>query len=902
MVYRSNEWHLRDPEAAASVLDTDIYSGLSRAEVKKRRRREGKNKIWHIKKVSATEYAMNSLGDLTSLVLVIAALTAAIFERSTIAVSVCAVLVIGIIMRVATYVKSRRVLERLADESIPSATVIREGVTYVVRADMLVPGDVIVLGPGDVVPADGRIVSGDEIRVSERGITENRTTVIKGDTVILTDTAGSEIPCEYRVNMLFAGSAILSGNCRIIATACGDDALVSMRRGGILIPSGEEVPIMDKLSEWCRKSVVLMLICVLLISAVSVGLCLITGNEFSFAEAFIDAMALAAASVGSYLMMVGYITLTVPVSRLASGKGRRTILKDVSDIEKVAGVTSVIVADSSAFKSGDAVLGSCYVDGEFKDYSKGDVSCGKLLRHALKVVAGIDRGGSLASSEDVSRTDTEVLLQRIASFAAPDTAEKFPVDYSVSDSSGGQLHNAIMKSETEFEFHVCGNLRDVLAYCEKQTIGGRRAPLTAEDRENILRAAESVEMRGGKVIAVAHRTSMYTTLKRLSALQSDMCFDGFLSVEESPDKNLTELSQSIKNSGLSIVLLSSTPKIDKGYLVKAGVISEDAPIVPCRDVFESESLPGGSFIVSVPSRSENKEKIDAAAKLRMGTVRRLVERIENSAVLTDEPSESGMMTDEAVGVAISRSLHRPIPQTLKRKAEISVYPENEAGFGGFVQTVKIITAAVTSLRNLRLAAMYAVTSQCARLACTFLSIFTERALTNAASILTLGMIFDFLAVLVISFAPQNKNVLCGKDEKQEIPGRQDVLRQSVIGFLIGGTVFAGVALVSAYTSAASGYISGATLSLILVQLVILSEFLLDGGFLAGQGKVNFAYLLFAVLSLATVLFVMFSSRFAGFFGDTVPGFVQSTVSAAIAPVVLLIWETVKLVRAKLLSK
>lgn len=42
MVQRSNEWHLRDPEAVASVLNTDIYRGLEPSEVGKRRRREGK--------------------------------------------------------------------------------------------------------------------------------------------------------------------------------------------------------------------------------------------------------------------------------------------------------------------------------------------------------------------------------------------------------------------------------------------------------------------------------------------------------------------------------------------------------------------------------------------------------------------------------------------------------------------------------------------------------------------------------------------------------------------------------------------------------------------------------------------------------------------------------------------
>ena len=171
MPHLSNEWHLRDAEAVASVLNTNIYRGLSDAEVRRRRRRDGRNNVWHVKRDSATAYAVRSIGDLTSAVLVIAALTAAIFERSALAGAVCAILVIGVIMRVLAYVKARRTLETMADEGIPSATVIRDGTATVIRADEIVVGDIIMLCAGDIVPCDGRIVSGDDVRVSERGIT-----------------------------------------------------------------------------------------------------------------------------------------------------------------------------------------------------------------------------------------------------------------------------------------------------------------------------------------------------------------------------------------------------------------------------------------------------------------------------------------------------------------------------------------------------------------------------------------------------------------------------------------------------------------------------------------------------------------------------------------------------------
>ena len=901
MSQRSNEWHLRDPEVTASVLNTDIYRGLDPKEVIRRRRREGKNKIWHVRHTSGAEYALKNVGDLTSAVLVVAAVTSALFDRSALALAICMILAVGIALRVITYVKARRVLENIAVEGVPSATVIRGGKAYVVRADQIVYGDVVLLEAGDIAPCDGRIASSGEVRVSERGITENKTSVIKRDTVIITDTMGTEIPCEYRVNMIFAGSAILAGSCRIIATACGDDALVSMRRGGILIPSGDEVPVIEKLTNWSRNGSLAMLGAVMLMIVLTVVMRLVHGADFSFSEAFIDAMALASASAFSYLVTSAYISLTLSIRRASSEKGGRAVIKNATEIEKIAKTSCIIASDVSAFKSGKAEYTSYLVGDVLADVKANDEKAKEILRRIMMICCVSDKEVSLASKGAAGASEREVLLKKMADGCAskhgfkinPEFPGQTVMDHSVSTGAHGENDNVIVLSNGSFEVYVCGDIRDILSYCDKYVKDGKVRPLSRETRENILRAAKEIEHRGGTVIATAHRDSPYTTLKRLSVLTSNMCFDGFISAEEMGASGTELIAEQFKDGDISVILLSPRPYIDRGYLAKIGLLKEEAEIISCRDILEDKPLPEGSFIVSVPPRSENREKIDAAAKVRLATVRKLTEKISNAAIITSEPAESGMMTEAVVGAAVSKAPDRPIPQTLKRSAEISVYPEAEAGYGGFVGTLRAIAASISCLENLRRGIRFALTSQGARLAATVLSIIFGVSAMNAAEILLLGMIFDFCAVLVIAFAPERNSFKRPEKVKETVPSMKESLRDSLIGALCGAVAFASVAVALSLAGSPNEFMAALSAALVLTQLVVLSEYLLDGGLLFSAGKVNIAYILYAALTLAASLSLMFNSGFCAFLGGVCPGWITSTVAAACAVLMLASYEAIK---------
>lgn len=898
-----NEWHLRDAEAVASVLDTDIYNGLSARKVASRRKRTGKNAIWHVKRISGTDYAIKSFGDLTSLLLLAVALTSALFASDASALAVCVILVLGYVLRIVSYVKARHILERLAVEEIPSVTVLRDGRASAVRGDEIVCGDVVLLEAGDIAPCDGRIVSSGELRVSERGVTENRTSVIKRDTVIMTDSSGTEIPCEYRVNMIFAGSAVLSGSCRMIATACGDDTLVSMRRGGILIGSGDSFSAAERISESCRIGRLVMLASVMAISAVGALSAALRGGDSGFVSAFTDAVALAACSAFAYLPSFSYICAALAMKRAATERGGRAVIKNADNIERLSRTDKLIVTDITALKSGKAELDAYLVGDSLTRLDRrathADATAMRLLRLIRSVVCSTAADSLYSSSDNASLSYRETLLLRLSQSVPSDENDEREmgtvVDRLTTAAAHGECSNTVVLRNGSYLYRLCGDIRDVLACCSSYCENGHTYHITDAYRARVLSLASSSEQRGGSVIAAAHRDSPYTTLKRLSTLGENMCFDGFIVIDEECESGLERYSAPFLDGSMSVVLLSSSPSAERYYLKKAGLVQDDAPIVPCRDVIEGAQLPRGSFIVSVPPRSQNHRKIDAAAKLRLATARALVEKLDSAAVLTGEPSEAGMLSEPAIGFAVGSSAGRPIPQTLKRRVDVSVYPESQPGYGGFAGAMKSVSGALCAVGNISRVVRFALTSQCARIACTLLAVIFGIPAMNAASILLLGEIFDIAAALVLSLSERS----CAFEAR----GDALVDKKSLLSYLTSGTAcgvlcFAACTLTAAFGGTLASTSGALTSSLILLQLVLLSELLLEGRSLKVGGEGNAAYVFCAAVSLATVLLFAFSPAFCGLFGSALPSGMTFTAGALCAVCCLAVIELSKLKKGK----
>lgn len=209
-------WHAQNVSAVAELLGVVPKQGLTSSEVRARRLRYGPNSIESFRSSHLTQ-----IFALLFLSIVIGFLTAAAMLNSAIADSVeafslVAVTVLGAVVGFVFLLRSARAFDVMEYAIRTNVCVRREGQDNRIKAEDLVPGDIIVLNHGDCVPADSRVLEATQLRVEESALTGRNTAVEK-----LMSAVPLDIPFAQRRSMLYLGTKVLSGSAVAAVVATG---------------------------------------------------------------------------------------------------------------------------------------------------------------------------------------------------------------------------------------------------------------------------------------------------------------------------------------------------------------------------------------------------------------------------------------------------------------------------------------------------------------------------------------------------------------------------------------------------------------------------------------------------------------------------------------------------------
>ncbi len=927
-----NDWHLREVPDVLTELQTDMYTGLTTAEAVKRRKRRGRNRVWYIHRTTWREILFACVADLSAVLLVVTAVFAAIFEESRAALAIVGVLAVGMLLRMATYGKARRVLEDNAAEGIPTCAVLRDGKMTLLSAEELTYGDIVFLEGGDVVPADGRIVAGDDLAVSERGITANKETVRKFDTVIRTDEPGSAIPTEYRSNLLYAGSTVLWGQARMTVTGTGDESLIVRKQGGIRVRAGEKLPFEERLNGWCRNGSLTMLACVMVITA----LALFLGHDF--AANFLTSMTLAVAAMSEYLTSIAYTVIAIAMqdtgkrdsgavpedtgkTKKKQRKRKAAVINDAASIGRIAGVDRLVLSDIRILKSGEMDLQGWFLRGEMHTFpaeteeaeeawSENDRQLEELLRLSLATVGGKRLDTSLAGSAITAMPEKFTMLHRAADTYTKRTGRSVDFSFTALDRVEGRigiaggLDTVLLQEKGDIYAVVTGEIRQVMACCHAyEGPDGQTLPMDDAMRKAIFTEAAGQVYGGATVYACAKRTSPYTSLNRLSLLQSNMTFVGFVSMGEPAAHGVREAVTALREGDFSLMLLSEDPEKDLYYGREIGLFDKNTTLLTAEN---ADKLPReGMVIVEMPTvrtaaLSDNVSH-SHTRYARLGAILDALSRGENesteeepkkhkkrahgTAVLVRDVLDARLLTLGEVAVAVGDSDTRPVSQPLKAKADVIVYPEG----GGFSEAVEAISQSRLALYHLWSCAMYLSTSQLSRMVLLAAAAIFDFAMPPAWTLLGVGLVLDFAAVLTMAFCKmpafgtRSTGALTIPKKRMGLPGGiKSVLAIAGLGFL-WGILQSAIPLVcglldTPYTG-------------ILLASILVSQLLLSGtiGQRGSFFKCHFhtAYILYAALVILLTIWSI----------TTWPAVWYAYFFAFVPPVLLFaIWELTKLPR------
>ncbi len=331
-------------ETVSKALDTDAGHGLSNEEARRRLSLVGRNELAATLPVAPWRRFIAQFASPLVLLLIAATLISfvvwAIERETAIPYEALTIMVIVIANAGLGYFQEARAeaaIAGLQKMTSAQATVLRDSVRVVVPVAEIVPGDVLIVGEGAIVPADARVIHSVSLRTMEAALTGESEPVSKDVAPVAADAATAD-----RSNMLFAGTAVAFGHGRAVVTATGMRAEIGRIAGLLAQTVDEKTPLQAELDRTGRILGVIVIAIALVVGATL----LLMQQDFSLTvltTVLLFTIALAVAAVPEGLSAITTVVLSLGMQRMAR---RNVIVRRLSAVETL-GAATVICTDKT---------------------------------------------------------------------------------------------------------------------------------------------------------------------------------------------------------------------------------------------------------------------------------------------------------------------------------------------------------------------------------------------------------------------------------------------------------------------------------------------------------------------------------------------------------------------------
>lgn len=541
---------LTEANEVAKALDVDTNTGLSSAEAQRRLEKFGPNQLASAPPVPKWKKFLAQFQDPLVYLLLAAtviSLIAWFIERSHgtagevlpfDAIVIILILIVNAVLGYIQEARAEQAVEALAQMTAPQTSVLRDGKIVHINTADVVPGDIVVLGEGDTVSADGRLFAAASLRIAEASLTGESVPVGKKP-----DTLDSAKALGDRTNMIFNGTSVTQGTGRAIVTGTGMNTQVGKIADMLSQTDDEDTPLQKEMTHVSK----ILGIAVCIIAAVVLVALFITQGFHKMPDDLIDslllAVSLAVAAVPEGLATILAVVLALGVQRMAK---HNAIVKKLSSVETL-GSASVICSDKTGTLTRNEMTVERIVtpSGEVQLTGTGYEPKGKMLgmggdvieesapvnAEALRTIAV----GAFANDGDLRQNDagqweivgdpTEVSLVVASRKIKADRAlGKLDRVAEVPFTSERKRMAVIGKDSSDngnLSVYAKGAPDVLLGYCTRIAVGDAVRPMTEGDRQEILATVERLSGEAYRTLGEAYRPLGTTSLADIPGIKTN---------------------------------------------------------------------------------------------------------------------------------------------------------------------------------------------------------------------------------------------------------------------------------------------------------------------------------------------------------------------------------------------
>ncbi len=599
--------HSKSQNDILSIYQSDTEKGLSPEEAVSRLEALGRNAIDEEKKKGLWLIFLSQFTNVLVYLLIGAAGLSFFFKEWLDGGAILVVILINAGIGFYMEYQAERSMAALKKLSILSAKVIRNGTTTEINAEELVPGDLVFLEAGDMVPADGMIFRSSQLQVDEAALTGESLPVEKKGGQLDQGTTLAE-----RTNMVYKGTFITKGNTRALITSTG--MMTELGKIASLVQSAEQAatPLEKKLEQFSKKLIIVTIVLVVIIFFVG----LLNGKKIL--DMMETAIALAVAAVPEGLPIVATLALAKGMLKMAK---HNVIVKRLSAVETLGG-TDVICTDKTGTLTQNkievnliATLTGKFDTSNSKKVDSKDTSFQHIINSAV-----LCNTASLGNDKE-SGDPLEVGLLKFAQqqgVIIETLRKENPLEKEEPFSSETKIMATLHRTSDGQRVYAKGAAEELINHCTRVIDQTGEQEFNATLKATWLAESETLSASGLRVLAVATKTSSADE----KTLTENLVFLGLIGMIDPLREEVFAAVQECKAAGIKVIMITGDhPSTAQNIGRKLGIIDEkDTRVMIGKDMNEygglSESEKDLWLSTSVFARVSPQQKLDLVSVLQ----------------------------------------------------------------------------------------------------------------------------------------------------------------------------------------------------------------------------------------------------------------------------------------------
>ena len=547
-------------------------NGISDQEAKIRLEKNGFNELKEGNKVPIWKMFLENFKDPLVIILLIAAIVQIFLGEFVESLIIFVVVILNALLGVTQTRKAESSLDSLKKLSSPNSKVLRDGKKKTIPVREIVVGDIVFLEAGDYIPADGRLIEAQSLKVVEGMLTGEAEAVLKHS-----DKIEEEVGIGDQRNMVFSGATVVYGRGTLVVTETGMNTEVGKVATLLESAGNTQTPLQERLDDFGKKLGIIIMILAAAIFIIQVIRGYIDGENMKnlIFNSFMFAIAVAVAAIPEALSSIVTIVLAVGTKDMAK---KQAIIRKLPAVETL-GSTSVICTD----KTGTLTQNKMTVV-DFFMYGVNKAKVEEKNNNSSQVEA-MDLSSTLCNDSEVTETGkeigdpTEIALLRFAEKRGIDykeLREKYDRLSEIPFDSDRKLMSTVNSINGNAIMFTKGAPDVVFARSNTVLNNGEVEEMTEEIKNEYRKVNEDFSNRALRVLAFAVKDVPDENFVPCLEDETEMTLVGLMAMIDPPREQVYDAVKEATGAGIKTVMITGDHKTTASAIAREiGIMSED---------------------------------------------------------------------------------------------------------------------------------------------------------------------------------------------------------------------------------------------------------------------------------------------------------------------------------------